>query len=65
MPLHGWRTQFWVVDQNDRVLVAPRIPVPHDGTHLSILVNDAEIGTIIVSPVDRLTCNTDINFDKQ
>ena len=31
MPPHGWRTQFWVVDQNAHVLVGPRAPVPRDG----------------------------------
>ncbi|MFI3016389.1 envelope stress sensor histidine kinase BaeS [Klebsiella aerogenes] len=41
MPPHGWRTQFWVVDQQGRVLVGPR------------------------APVERLTRNTDINFDRQ
>lgn len=65
MPPHGWRTQFWVVDQNGRVLVGPRGPVPHDGTRRPILVNDVEVGAIIASPVERLTRNTDINFDMQ
>lgn len=65
MPPHGWRTQFWVVDQNGRVLVGPRGPVPHDGTRRPILVNGAEVGAIIASPVERLTRNTDINFDMQ
>lgn len=65
MPPHGWRTQFWVVDQNGRVLVGPRGPVPHDGTRRPILVNGAEVGAVIASPVERLTRNTDINFDKQ
>ncbi|SQB29107.1 signal transduction histidine-protein kinase BaeS [Citrobacter koseri] len=31
MPPHGWRTQFWVVDQHANVLVGPRAPVPRDG----------------------------------
>ncbi len=61
MPPHGWRTQFWVVDQNGRVLVGPRGPVPHDGTRRPILVNGAEVGAVIASPVERLTRNTDIN----
>lgn len=65
MPPHGWRTQFWVVDQNGRVLVGPRGPVPHDGTRRPILVNGVEVGAIIASPVERLTRNTDINFDMQ
>ena len=35
MPPHGWRTQFWVIDQEMRVLVGPRSPVPPDGTKLA------------------------------
>lgn len=65
MPPHGWRTQFWVVDQNNKVLVGPRAPVPPDGTRRPIMVNGAEVGAVIASPVERLTRNTDINFDRQ
>ncbi|MED9730315.1 two-component system sensor histidine kinase BaeS [Escherichia marmotae] len=65
MPPHGWRTQFWVVDQNNKVLVGPRSPIPPDGTRRPILVNGLEVGAVIASPVERLTRNTDINFDKQ
>ncbi|KMK08969.1 envelope stress sensor histidine kinase BaeS [Pluralibacter gergoviae] len=65
MPPHGWRTQFWVVDQNARVLVGPRAPVPPDGTRRGIVVNGMEVGAVIASPVERLTRNTDINFDRQ
>lgn len=28
MPPHGWRTQFWVIDQDMRTLVGPRAPIP-------------------------------------
>ncbi|VFS06585.1 signal transduction histidine-protein kinase BaeS [Citrobacter koseri] len=65
MPPHGWRTQFWVVDQHANVLVGPRAPVPRDGTRRAIHVNGVEVGAVIASPVERLTRNTDINFDKQ
>jgi len=65
MPPHGWRTQFWVVDQHAKVLVGPREPVPHDGTRRAIMVDGAEVGAVIASPVERLTRNTDINFDEQ
>ena len=65
MPPHGWRTQFWVVDQNAHVLVGPRAPVPPDGTRRAIMVNGVEVGAVIASPVERLTRNTDINFDRQ
>ncbi|STF56962.1 two-component sensor kinase [Escherichia coli] len=64
MPPHGWRTQFWVVDQNNKVLVGPRAPIPPDGTRRPIMVNGAEVGAVIASPVERLTRNTDINFDR-
>ncbi len=65
IPPHGWRTMFWVVDQKGRVLVGPRERVPKDGTRRSIMVNGAEVGAVIASPVERLTRNTDINFDRQ
>uniref|UniRef100_UPI000668F632 HAMP domain-containing protein n=2 Tax=Klebsiella/Raoultella group TaxID=2890311 RepID=UPI000668F632 len=65
MPPHGWRTQFWVVDQQGRVLVGPRAPVPQDGTRRNIVVNGVTVGAVIASPVERLTRNTDINFDRQ
>jgi two-component system sensor histidine kinase BaeS len=48
-----------------RVLVGPRAPVPPDGTKRAITVNNATVGWVIASPVERLTRNTDINFDKQ
>lgn len=65
MPPHGWRTQFWVVDENQTVLVGPRSPVPPDGMRRAITVNNASVGWVIASPVERLTRSTDINFDKQ
>ncbi|HDU3561088.1 TPA: two-component system sensor histidine kinase BaeS [Klebsiella aerogenes] len=65
MPPHGWRTQFWVVDQQGRVLVGPRVPVPQDGTRRNIVVDGVTVGAVIASPVERLTRNTDINFDRQ
>jgi two-component system sensor histidine kinase BaeS len=65
MPPHGWRTQFWVVDQNARTLVGPRAPIPPDGTRRAIIVNGVNVGAVIASPVERLTRNTDINFDRQ
>ncbi|MGC0027136.1 two-component system sensor histidine kinase BaeA, partial [Enterobacter asburiae] len=65
MPPHGWRTQFWVIDQDMRTLVGPRAPIPPDGTRRAIKVNNATVGWVIASPVERLTRNTDINFDRQ
>ncbi|WP_312927835.1 two-component system sensor histidine kinase BaeS [Pseudescherichia sp.] len=65
MPPHGWRTQFWVTDQSGDVLVGPRSPIPKEGTRRAITVNGAVVGSVIASPVERLTRNTDINFDRQ
>ncbi|EKQ7998350.1 two-component system sensor histidine kinase BaeS [Raoultella ornithinolytica] len=65
MPPHGWRTLFWVVDQKGRVLVGPRERVPEDGSRRDIVVNGVSVGAVIASPVERLTRNTDINFDRQ
>jgi two-component system sensor histidine kinase BaeS len=65
MPPHGWRTRFWVLDQQKRVLVGPHSPVPVDGTQRQIKVNNATVGWVIASPVKKLTRNTDINFDRQ
>lgn len=65
MPPHGWRTQFWVVDGNYKVIVGPRGPIPADGTRRAINVNGRDAGWVIASPVERLTRNTDINFDRQ
>ncbi|CCJ81703.1 Sensory histidine kinase BaeS [Cronobacter dublinensis 1210] len=65
MPPHGWRTQFWVVDADQTVLVGPRSPVPQDGARRAIVVDGKRVGWVIASPVERLTRSTDINFDKQ
>ena len=65
MPPHGWRTQFWVTDSAGDVLVGPRAPVPPDGTRRAVKVNSQNVGWVIASPVERLTRNTDINFDRQ
>ena len=65
MPPHGWRTQFWVVDERGAVLVGPRAPVPPDGTRREIRVTGQQVVEVIASPVERLTRNTDINFDRQ
>ncbi|EOW6510352.1 two-component system sensor histidine kinase BaeS [Cronobacter malonaticus] len=65
MPPHGWRTQFWVVDAEQNVLVGPHSPVPQDGARRAIVVDGKRVGWVIASPVERLTRSTDINFDKQ
>ncbi len=37
----------------------------HPTARRPIMVNGAEVGAVIASPVERLTRNTDINFDRQ
>ncbi|SCB96565.1 two-component system sensor histidine kinase BaeS [Kosakonia oryziphila] len=64
-PPHGWRTQFWVVDQHNIVLVGPHGTVPDEGNRRAIVVNQKTVGWVIASPVERLTRNTDINFARQ
>jgi two-component system sensor histidine kinase BaeS len=54
-----------VTDASAEVLVGPRSPVPPDGTRRAITVNGQPVGWVIASPVERLTRNTDINFDRQ
>ena len=54
-----------MTDQSGDVLVGPRSPIPKEGTRRAIIVNGAEVGAVIASPVERLTRNTDINFDRQ
>ncbi|VEB96317.1 Signal transduction histidine-protein kinase BaeS [Cedecea lapagei] len=65
LPPHGWRTKFWVVDQNNQVLVGPREQLPREGMRRAINVNGQDVGWVIASPIERLTRNTDINFDRQ
>ncbi|AFJ46537.1 two-component system sensor histidine kinase BaeS [Shimwellia blattae] len=65
MPPHGWRTQFWVTDARNNMLVGPPPPIPRDGARRAIKVNNEVVGWVIASPVERLTRNTDINFDRQ
>lgn len=66
LPPHGWRTQFWILDQQYKVLAGPRSPVPPEGTRRNITTSNGKIvGWVIGSPPERLTRSTDINFDQQ
>ncbi|MGK3141572.1 two-component system sensor histidine kinase BaeS [Pantoea sp. C2G6] len=66
LPPHGWRTQFWILDQQYKVMVGPRSPVPPEGTRRNITTSNGKIvGWVIGSPPERLTRSTDINFDQQ
>ncbi|MDH2066410.1 two-component system sensor histidine kinase BaeS [Pantoea sp. GD03673] len=66
LPPHGWRTQFWILDQQYKVMVGPRAPVPPEGTRRNIATSTGKVvGWVIGSPPERLTRSTDINFDQQ
>ncbi|ROR07706.1 two-component system sensor histidine kinase BaeS [Erwinia sp. JUb26] len=66
LPPHGWRTQFWIIDQNFSVMMGPRGPVPPEGTRRAITTsNNKVVGWVVGSPSERLTRVADINFDRQ
>ncbi|CAX60488.1 two-component system sensor histidine kinase BaeS [Erwinia billingiae] len=66
LPPHGWRTQFWIIDQQYHVMIGPRGPVPPEGSRRNITTSDGHIvGWVIGSPPERLTRSADINFDQQ
>ena len=66
LPPHGWRTQFWIIDQQYKVLVGPRAPVPPEGSRRNITTSNGKVvGWVVGSPPERLTRSTDINFDHQ
>ena len=66
LPPHGWRTQFWVTDNQHTVLVGPHDPVSPAGTQRAItLSNNQVVGWVIGSPSERITRVADINFDRQ
>lgn len=66
LPPHGWRTQFWIIDQQYHVMMGPRAPVPKEGSRRNITTSTGHIvGWVIGSPPERLTRSADINFDQQ
>ncbi|QUY48129.1 two-component system sensor histidine kinase BaeS [Serratia plymuthica] len=65
LPPKGWRTQFWVVDNQFNRLVGHSGPVPKEGPRHPIRYNNEIVGWVITTPVERLTRNADINFDQQ
>ena len=64
-PPHGWRTKFWVLDQQKKVLVGPRDAPPSDDMQRAIRVGNTIVGWVVASSTKRLTRNADINFDRQ
>ena len=66
LPPHGWRTQFWIIDQQYHVMIGPRAPVPPEGSRRDITTSSGKVvGWVIGSPPERLTRSADINFDQQ
>nr|5WVM_A Chain A, Maltose-binding periplasmic protein,Two-component system sensor kinase [Escherichia coli K-12]5WVN_A Chain A, Maltose-binding periplasmic protein,Two-component system sensor kinase [Escherichia coli K-12] len=65
LPPKGWRTQFWVVDSQFNRLVGHSGPLPKEGPRHPIRYNNEIVGWVLTTPVERLTRNTDINFDRQ
>ncbi|ADP13004.1 signal transduction histidine-protein kinase BaeS [Erwinia sp. Ejp617] len=66
LPPHGWRTPFWVIDQQSQIMIGPRMPLPPESSRRSIITRDGTVvGWVIGSPPERLTRSADINFDQQ
>lgn len=66
LPPHGWRTQFWVLDQQYQVLAGPHAAIPREGSRRNITTGNGKIvGWVVGSPPERLTRSADINFDRQ
>ncbi|EKS7792044.1 two-component system sensor histidine kinase BaeS [Edwardsiella piscicida] len=65
LPPHGWRTPFWVIDANGQRLVGPQGSLPSDGIRSAIRYQGRDVGWVLTTPPERLTRNTDINFDRQ
>ncbi|MGM3173510.1 two-component system sensor histidine kinase BaeS [Dickeya lacustris] len=63
--LQGWRTRFWVLDNNRNRLLGPPVPLPADSTTLPLIVQQHTVGFIVSAPVEGLTRSADINFDRQ
>lgn len=65
LPPPGWRTPFWVTDNNMHKLVGPARKLPHNGLHYPLYYHHQVVGWIITTPPERLTRNADINFARQ
>ncbi|WP_036769267.1 two-component system sensor histidine kinase BaeS [Photorhabdus australis] len=64
-PPRGWRTQFWVVDRDMKLLVGHEGKIPSDTYHEPINYNNQIVGWVIVSTSDKITRQADISFDRQ
>ncbi|WP_396243796.1 two-component system sensor histidine kinase BaeS [Hafnia paralvei] len=65
LPPHGWRTPFWVIDSRNRKMVGPPGDIPSEGTRQPVMYQGQTVGWVVTTPPERLTRNTDINFDLQ
>lgn len=65
MPPRGWRAQFWVVEQDNNLLVGHSGHLPTEASRSAIKVNDQVVGWVISTPSEKLTRNADITFDQQ
>lgn len=63
--MQGWRVRLWVLDAAKNRLFGSPAPVSRDSTWQPIIVQNQTVGWIVASPIERLTRDADINFDKQ
>ncbi|MDQ5892509.1 two-component system sensor histidine kinase BaeS [Pectobacterium aquaticum] len=63
--MQGWRVRLWVLDIGKRKLFGSPAPITNEGTWQPIEVQNQTVGWIVASPVERLTRNADISFDRQ
>ncbi|MEK9495367.1 two-component system sensor histidine kinase BaeS [Photorhabdus sp. P32] len=64
-PPRGWRTQFWVVDSDMKLLVGHESKIPTETYRKPILYHHQVVGWVIVSTSDKITRQADISFDRQ
>ncbi|WP_391529409.1 two-component system sensor histidine kinase BaeS [Photorhabdus akhurstii] len=64
-PPRGWRTQFWVVDSDMKLLVGHEGRIPAETYRKPILYHHQVVGWVIVSTSDKITRQADISFDRQ
>ncbi|MCA6219389.1 envelope stress sensor histidine kinase BaeS [Photorhabdus antumapuensis] len=64
-PPRGWRTQFWVVDSNMKLLVGHEGKIPAETYRKPIIYHHQVVGWVIVSTSDKITRQADISFDRQ
>ncbi|MEH0874537.1 two-component system sensor histidine kinase BaeS [Pectobacterium cacticida] len=63
--LQGLRVRLWVLDTDKHKLFGSPAPMPDEATWQPIQVQNQTVGWVVASPVERLTRNADISFDRQ